>query len=262
MVNLPNGLVVMRLHDQNGALQVKGDIATWYREIDFEPPGKPDVGRMTFVTPDILHEDDPDVSSAAYHETWERVPGTSEPAQCWGFRLAASEEQGAQRNGFLLVAGDRFMFAADRIKPLPAGAGEPQGLGSASAAFSSVSLSYSVCQNNVGATSMGFCCTSAATAALLIAGSMREIMGSSRALEEKQELLGFEVSYGSTCTWTIELSTLPQQRGAALVRGEASTFSRAKLKSVLEAGTPIHMGSIMPHDGWRATVQQKVYAKG
>ncbi len=67
-------------------MQVEGDLATWYREIDFEPPGKPDVGRMTFVTPDILHEDDPDAASAAYHETWERVPGTSDPAQCWGFR--------------------------------------------------------------------------------------------------------------------------------------------------------------------------------
>ena len=65
---------------------MEGDLATWYREIDFEPPGKPDVGRMTFVTPDILHEDDPDAASAAYHETWERVPGTSDPAQCWGVR--------------------------------------------------------------------------------------------------------------------------------------------------------------------------------
>ncbi len=71
-------------------MQVEGDLSTWYREIDFEPPGKPDVGRMTFVTPDILYEDDPDAASAAYHETWERVPGTSDPTQCWGFRCCTA----------------------------------------------------------------------------------------------------------------------------------------------------------------------------
>ena len=73
-------------HEYAHVLQVEGDLSTWYREIDFEPPGKPDVGRMTFVTPNILHEDDPDAASAAYHETWERVPGTSDASQCWGFR--------------------------------------------------------------------------------------------------------------------------------------------------------------------------------
>ena len=259
-MNLAKGLHIMRLHDKQCALQVQGDIATWYREIDFEPPGKPDVGRMTFVTPDILHEDDPDASSAAYHETWERVPGTREPSQCWGFRLAASEE-GSQRSGFLLAAGDRFMFAADRVRPLPAGAGKSQGLGSTSAAFTSVSLSNSTCQSSAGATFMGLWCTSAAAAAVLTAGTMREIIGSSRAQEEKVELLGFEVSYGSTCAWTIELSTLPQQRGATLLKGEASSLSSAKLKSVLEAGTPIHMGGIMPHNGWRASLPKEVYAK-
>ena len=90
---------------------------------------------------------------------------------------------------------------------------------------------------------------------------MREIMGSSRAREEKLELLGFEVSYGSTCAWTIELSTLPQQRGARLLKGEASTYSSVKVRSLLEAGAAIHMGGIMPHDGWRASLPQKVHAK-
>ena len=79
-------------------------------------------------------------------------------------------------------------------------------------------------------------------------------MGSSRAPEEKVELLGFEVSYGSTRGWAIELSTLPQQRGATLLRGEASTFSSAKLKSVLEEGASIPMGGIMPRNGWRASL--------
>ena len=90
---------------------------------------------------------------------------------------------------------------------------------------------------------------------------MQEIIGSSRTLEEKVELLGFEVSYGSTRGWKIELSTLPQQRGATLLKGEASSFMSAKLKSVLEAGTPLHMGGIMPHDGWRTSLPQKVPAE-
>lgn len=106
-------------------MQVEGDIATWTREIDFEPPGQPDVGRMSFISPDLLHEDDPDAASASYHETWERVPGTSDPAQAWGFRLSAAD--GSGRRGFLLAAGDRFMFAADRTCPLPAEAGVDTG---------------------------------------------------------------------------------------------------------------------------------------
>ena len=56
-------------------MQVEGDLATWYREIDFEPPGKPDVGRMTFVTPDILHEDDPDAASARLPRDMGEGPG-------------------------------------------------------------------------------------------------------------------------------------------------------------------------------------------
>ena len=90
---------------------------------------------------------------------------------------------------------------------------------------------------------------------------MREIIGSSRAREEKVELLGFEVSYGSTRGWTIELSTLPQQRGATLVKGEAKSYSSQKLASVLESGASIHMGGIMPHDGWHVPPLQGRHAK-
>ena len=122
---------------------------------------------------------------------------------------------------------------------------------------SALHVAYS-CQHYIY---MGCWLSSAATAALPPAGSMREVVGSSRAREQKVELLGFEVSYGSTRAWTIELSTLPQQRGAALVRGKASSFTSAKLASVLEAGGAIHMGGIMPRDGWRALLPQGVHAK-
>lgn len=97
-------------------MQVKGNIATWNRLIDYEPPGQPDVGRMTPVSPDILHEDDPS-GEQRYHETWERVPGTAGAQHAWACALVAGNDPG--RRAFLLCAGDRFMFAADRPLPLP-----------------------------------------------------------------------------------------------------------------------------------------------
>ena len=90
---------------------------------------------------------------------------------------------------------------------------------------------------------------------------MREIIGSSRGLEEKLELLGFEVSYGCTRAWMIELSTLPQQRGAALLEGEASSFSSGQLASALKAGAAVRMGGIMPRDGWRVSPPQEKHAR-
>ena len=57
-----------------------GDLSTWTRQVDFEPPSKPDVGRITWVSDDVMHEENPDGGappSGAFHETWERVPGTA-----------------------------------------------------------------------------------------------------------------------------------------------------------------------------------------
>ncbi len=55
---------------------------TWHRQIDYEPPAKPDIGKMTWINDDVVHEDDPDGGkppAGAYHETWERVPGECSP---------------------------------------------------------------------------------------------------------------------------------------------------------------------------------------
>ena len=48
------------------------------------------------------------------HDVCPIIPGTGE---CWEYALIAAD--GSGRKGFLLGAGDRFAFAADRAAPLP-----------------------------------------------------------------------------------------------------------------------------------------------
>lgn len=84
---------------------------------------------------------------------------------------------------------------------------------------------------------------------------MRElVISSSMPRSHKLQLLGFEVSYGSTQGWTIELSTLPQQRGAALLKGAAGSLSSQEVKKALGNHMDIEMGGIQPANGWRATL--------
>lgn len=97
-----------------GTTQVVGDICTWNREIDYQPKsGPPDVGKMAFVTPDFLTEDDPSGANA-YHEDWQRVEGSS--ADVWSYRLESDSTSGKQ--GFLLGSGNYFFFAVGREKEL------------------------------------------------------------------------------------------------------------------------------------------------
>ena len=83
---------------------------------------------------------------------------------------------------------------------------------------------------------------------------MEKLVSSSSKLtkNEKIELLGFEVSYGSTLGWTIELSTLPDQRGAKLLKGRAATMSSQEVKAALSNSMALEMGGIHPLRGWRA----------
>ena len=67
-----------------GTTNVEGNTCTWAHEVDFKPGGKEDIGVMTFADETHLRED---ATDGAYHELWERVPG-SEGAS-WGFRLTA-----------------------------------------------------------------------------------------------------------------------------------------------------------------------------
>lgn len=98
-----------------GRTDVAGDICTWNRELDYQPKSGPaDVGKMRFVTHDILMEDDPS-GLHAYHEEWHRLKRSSH--ECWSYRLQAIDQP--QRHGFLLGSGLFFFFAADRMTDMP-----------------------------------------------------------------------------------------------------------------------------------------------
>lgn len=98
-----------------GVTEVSGDVCTWHRELDFQPKsGPPDIGKMVFVSADLLTEDDPSGNNN-YHEDWQRLQGSE--GTTWAYRLQAADEPG--RKGLLLGAGDFFFFAADRRVPLP-----------------------------------------------------------------------------------------------------------------------------------------------
>lgn len=100
-----------------GLTEVQDDVCQWHRLIDYQPPGSaPDVGRMMFEGPDRLIEDGLD---ASYHEVWQRVPDSQ--GTNWGLWLRSADEP--ERQACLLVAGDYFMFAADRPASLRADGG-------------------------------------------------------------------------------------------------------------------------------------------
>ncbi|DBA89000.1 TPA: hypothetical protein ACH3X2_000218 [Trebouxia sp. C0005] len=93
-----------------GVTEVSDDICTWHRELDYQPKsGPPDVGKMVFVTSEFVTEDDPSGENR-YHEDWHRLEGST--GKVWGHRLEAVDQP--SRKGFLLGAGEYFLFAADR----------------------------------------------------------------------------------------------------------------------------------------------------
>jgi hypothetical protein len=98
-----------------GLTVVESDICQWHRLMDYQPfTGESDIGRMRFETPDIVIEDALDGS---YQETWERLPDSL--GANWGLWLNAAEDP--SRQACLLVAGDFFLFAAERPTPLRPG---------------------------------------------------------------------------------------------------------------------------------------------
>tara|TARA_R110001592_G_scaffold107065_9_gene300002 strand:- start:45 stop:812 length:768 start_codon:yes stop_codon:yes gene_type:complete len=99
-----------------GLTEVQGNRCQWHRLLDFHPDSGTDVGIMEFVGPDEVHEAAPDGS---YLEIWRRLPESVGATQAvW---LAATDD--TQRQACLLLAGDFFMFVADR--PVPTQKGIP-----------------------------------------------------------------------------------------------------------------------------------------
>lgn len=94
-----------------GITHVEGDLCRWHRLMDFHPASPPDVGRMTFVGPDELHERAVDDS---YLEIWKRLPGSQGESQAQWLIDAGT----GGRSACLLRAGRFFLFAASRPDPL------------------------------------------------------------------------------------------------------------------------------------------------
>lgn len=98
-----------------GLTQVEDDLCYWHRLIDYQPVGgTADIGEMRFDTPDRLIEDALDGS---FQETWERLPDSL--GVNWGQWLRPAD--GSSRGACLLVAGDYFLFAAERTVGLRRG---------------------------------------------------------------------------------------------------------------------------------------------
>lgn len=93
-----------------GITDVQGERCQWLRLLDFHPDSGTDVGLMQFTAPDELRETALDGS---YLEIWQRLPASVGTTQAL-WLVAAGE---VQRRACLLLAGDYFMFVADR--PIP-----------------------------------------------------------------------------------------------------------------------------------------------
>jgi hypothetical protein len=119
-----------------GLTVVEGNICQWHRFIDYQPvTGDTDIGRMSFKSPDTLIEDALD---ERYQETWERLPESL--GANWGLWLRAKED--ASRQACLLIAGDYFLFAAERPAPVQQGGHLREQIATASATERQTQLAF------------------------------------------------------------------------------------------------------------------------
>lgn len=103
-----------------GALEVDGSVLTWRRWLDFQPPtAVADVGRMRFTRLDQMVEEG---VHADYREDWERVGPASLDRAAFTLQVEYSSTGIPRRRvGVLVIVGDYFMFALDRLAALPLG---------------------------------------------------------------------------------------------------------------------------------------------
>jgi len=100
-----------------GETSVIGNSCLWLRHIDFQPPGfGHDIGNMEFSGTQILETG----IAGNYSEIWERLPDSQGATYAFQFE----EENSAYptykpQSGILVVSGDYFIFARDRVIALP-----------------------------------------------------------------------------------------------------------------------------------------------
>jgi hypothetical protein len=101
-----------------GMLEVDGNVLTWHRWLDFQPPGLADIGRITWEGDRMIERG----VLADYYEEWERVAGWS--SSHVALRLVAESDalgNSTPRTGVLLAVGKHFACALGRRAPMPVG---------------------------------------------------------------------------------------------------------------------------------------------
>ena len=162
---------------------------------------------------------------------WERLPESVGAA--WALRLTSAAAGHAHRRAFLLVAGDCFLFCADRTgEPLPTVPGDAVLDSRLAAALRTLRVSN---DDDNSATS------SAAT----------------------WHALSFESCYGrvrrgadGAPAWRIELSTLPWRVGSALFGDDVPTEGGAAALLDHFGDGHISVGSFPPPGGWACALDE------
>ena len=100
-----------------GETSVIGNSCLWLRHIDYQPPGNGhDIGNMEFSGTQILETG----IANNYTEIWERLPGSQGATYAFRFKEENSAYQAYKpQSGILVVSGDYFIFARDRVIALP-----------------------------------------------------------------------------------------------------------------------------------------------
>ncbi len=100
-----------------GLLEAEGDICRWHRQLDYQPDtGAEDIGHMHFEGPLMVEHG----VHAEYEEEWRRL--TEPNAACVALELVGEADSwgtSRERRGYLLVAGEYFLFARGRRAALP-----------------------------------------------------------------------------------------------------------------------------------------------
>ena len=106
---------LLRQKGFTGAMSLKGGVATWTHDMDYQPPNsEDDVGKVEQVHPNLIREHGPDES---YVESWWRL--SSGDGRFLVVKITRNDGKSERVDRMLSLAGDHFVFARNRPKALP-----------------------------------------------------------------------------------------------------------------------------------------------
>jgi hypothetical protein len=98
-----------------GSMSVKGGVATWTHDMDYQPPSSADdLGKVEQLHPNLIREHALDES---YVESWWRL--SSGDGRFLGVKITKHDGKSERVDRVLSLAGDHFVFARNRPKALP-----------------------------------------------------------------------------------------------------------------------------------------------